>query len=935
MPSNHLYKRHSAMAISILAVILVLIPLLASANPVLAGPPDGDGINPSGQSFTTLHVKFEEGTDTQPPIGAIPPRLRGSVRRIVPLFSLSTQQLDELQARGRSYAAASGLGQPFQNPPNMSMWFEITLTPNTDSEALLVSLMELPQVEVAEFPPVPAPPPAITPDFTGEQGYLGPATDGIDAEYAWMFPGGNGSGVTIYDVEYSWVQTHEDLSKAASVSLLLNAGDSAVDPFSSPQHGTAVLGEVIADNDAKGVTGISWGSGVGLAPANTANLGYNPANAILLAVADGAAGDIILIEQQTTVCGLASGKFGPLEWVQTVFDAIQTAVASGFVVVEAAGNGGVDLDQDGCDDKFDRSVRDSGAIIVGAGGPPGGSDRQRLSFSSYGSRVDLQGWGSGVTTTGYGGRYVNPDDTTNFDFWYTGTFNGTSSASPIVTGAAADVQGIAMSELGAPMTSSAISTLLVNTGSPQLGDTSQKIGPRPDLRQAIIELLGLLPPNNAVDNASVTVNEGDLAENSGTFSDPNGDPVTLSASIGTVVDAGGGIWTWSYTTADGPDDSQTVTITATDDTDLSSEVSFALIVNNVAPDVDAGPDDTIDEGETFTSFGSFTDPGSDTWTATVDYGVGAGSQALALNPDMSFSVSHAYGDDGQYTVMVQVTDKDGGAGADNAIVTVDNVDPTAEIDLSGATDVNGVPTFLANAGDPVNFSGRSTDPGSDDLIPSWNWGDGSAETTTTYLVDPPATDSPFPPGSPEVIARDVTDDQIHTFGDACVYEIGFSTEDDDGGLSLVDHAQVLIAGNADLVRSTGYWLHQYRGNGKVDFDDPRLECYLLIAQHMSVVFSELRSASGIAEAEDVLFVKGNRGSMEELLDRQLLAAWLNFANGAVGLTELVDTDGDDLPDTTFWNALQGAEAVRTDAAATRSELEAQKDILELINTMDE
>ena len=86
--------------------------------------------------------------------------------------------------------------------------------------------------------------------------------------------------------------------------------------------------------------------------------------------------------------------YGPIEVVSPVFDAIQTAVANGFVVVEAAGNGSVNLDQAACGTTFDRTVQDSGAIIVGAGQPPSsGADRQRATFSTFGSRVDVQGWG--------------------------------------------------------------------------------------------------------------------------------------------------------------------------------------------------------------------------------------------------------------------------------------------------------------------------------------------------------------------------------------------------------------------------------------------------------------------------------------------------------------------------------------------------------------
>jgi hypothetical protein len=46
---------------------------------------------------------------------------------------------------------------------------------------------------------------------------------------------------------------------------------------------------------------------------------------------------------------------------------------------------------------------------------------------------------------------------------------------------------------------------------------------------------------------------------------------------------------------------------------------------------------------------------------------------------------------------------------------VTNTPPTATIDLSGAVFVNGTLTGIGKAGQAVSFSGRSTDPGSDDL----------------------------------------------------------------------------------------------------------------------------------------------------------------------------------------------------------------------------
>ena len=79
----------------------------------------------------------------------------------------------------------------------------------------------MPNVEIAEPAPLPHPPPWIPPDFTRNQGYLDSAPVGIEARFSWTIPGGNGSGVTIYDVEYNWLQTHDDLSKASGVVILL------------------------------------------------------------------------------------------------------------------------------------------------------------------------------------------------------------------------------------------------------------------------------------------------------------------------------------------------------------------------------------------------------------------------------------------------------------------------------------------------------------------------------------------------------------------------------------------------------------------------------------------------------------------------------------------------------------------------------------------
>jgi hypothetical protein len=139
--------------------------------------------------------------------------------------------------------------------------------------------------------------------------------------------------------------------------------------------------------------------------ASNSERGWDLANSILVALSAISPGDVILIEQQTY--GPSGHGYVPVEWIPAVYDAIKTATASGVIVVEAAANGGENLgDTSVYGSSFPSGKPDSGAIIVGAGaacGNQGVPSRSRLSWSNYGPRVNVQGWGECVTTTGYGG----------------------------------------------------------------------------------------------------------------------------------------------------------------------------------------------------------------------------------------------------------------------------------------------------------------------------------------------------------------------------------------------------------------------------------------------------------------------------------------------------------------------------------------------------
>jgi predicted extracellular nuclease len=165
-----------------------------------------------------------------------------------------------------------------------------------------------------------------------------------------------------------------------------------------------------------------------------------------------------------------------------------------------------------------------------------------------------------------------------------------------------------------------------------------------------------------------TVNEGSSVTLTATGTDPENGPLTYAWDLdnnGTFESPGQSV---DFAGVDGPA-TFTVNVRVTDNGGLTAVASTIVTVNNVAPVVNAGPDAIVLEGSTFTRSGSFTDPGADTWTATVDYGDGSGVQPLLLN-DKTFVLSHVYANEGIYTVVVTVTDDDGGVGTDTVTVVV-------------------------------------------------------------------------------------------------------------------------------------------------------------------------------------------------------------------------------------------------------------------------
>ncbi len=458
-----------------------------------------------------IRVKTEGVTSA---VGADVSKLKNFVKAedvaFEPLFGAE----ERLIVGAASFAASTG-----RELPNLSLYYTVRAAEHR-LEDLAEKFRKLDVVEAAYVKPPRLLPqqindmlpcageaPPVTPDLTSGllsgQGYLEAAPGGVDARYSWTLPGGSGDGVSIIDIEGAWRFTHED--------LLQNQGG-VVGGIQSAKiewrnHGTAVVGVIGADRNSYGVTGISPDANV---RAISIFGGTGDSAAIRQAADMLNPGDIILIELHSPGPRynfqerIDQKGYIAVEWWPDNFDAIKYATAKGVIVVEAAGNGGENLDDPIYSTRpayfpatwtnpFDRTNRDSGAIIVGAGAPPLGThgrnwdaDRSRLDFSNYGSAVDAQGWGREVTTCGYGDLQ---GPLNNEDVWYTNSFGGTSSASPIVVGAIACTQGVLRAQGKSPMDPTQARDCLRTTGSPQqdaIGrPASQRIGNRPNIKQMI------------------------------------------------------------------------------------------------------------------------------------------------------------------------------------------------------------------------------------------------------------------------------------------------------------------------------------------------------------------------------------------------------------------------------------------------------------------
>ena len=182
------------------------------------------------------------------------------------------------------------------------------------------------------------------------------------------------------------------------------------------------------------------------------------------------------------------------------------------------------------------------------------------------------------------------------------------------------------------------------------------------------------PPPVVTAGSDLSVNEGQaISQQLATFTDAEPPDVHTAAidwgdgtvATGTVSEVGGTV-SGSHTYVD--NGTYVVTVTVTDDEGGSDSDSLTAIVANVAPVVNAGPDQILETGATSTLSATFSDAGTtDTHTADIDWGDGVIEQVTPIIG------SHQYTLPGIYNVTVSVTDNDGGVGVDTLVIKI----PTA------------------------------------------------------------------------------------------------------------------------------------------------------------------------------------------------------------------------------------------------------------------
>ncbi len=377
---------------------------------------------------------------------------------------------------------------PAFQPPDFQNYFAIDCPHGIQLDALLNRILTFSSVEQAymEYGPNFPPNSNSWKYMVGmNQGYLNAAPDGIDAKYAWHFSGGDGKGkVRFIDLEKGWILHHE----AVNVGLLPDTG---MNHGSYTDHGAGVLGIIMMQQNEMGGIGITPKAQGYIMSQWRPDGSHNTADAVMASIAHLHFGDILLLEAQTAD-STENKNLWPVEIRPAIFSTIRLATALGIIVIEAGGNGNLQLNMGNDLDEFESAgkkilnptsadFRDSGAILVAASSHF--APHTRMPYSNYGNRFNCYACGEGVLTAG--NCQGSSEDETHC---YTLRFGGTSCASAIIAGAAIAVQSLMEANYYCRLSPVQMRQILSDDayGSSSMdGRHTDKIGVMPDLKKII------------------------------------------------------------------------------------------------------------------------------------------------------------------------------------------------------------------------------------------------------------------------------------------------------------------------------------------------------------------------------------------------------------------------------------------------------------------
>jgi hypothetical protein len=296
------------------------------------------------------------------------------------------------------------------------------------------------------------------------------------------------------------------------------------------------------------------------------------------------------------------------------------------------------------------------------------------------------------------------------------------------------------------------------------------------------------------------VNDPPVADADGPYSGFEGSPITLdgSGSWDLEDDPGMGditMYEWDLdndgqyddavgVTVDhafGDNGEYTVGLKVTDSFGDIDSATSTVTVANVAPTV-ATPTvaPSPAEGVPLAVSATFSDPGANDgpFTCEVQYGDGSSPVAGIVAGTTCTGPAHAYADDATYTILVTVTDKDGGMGSNTVSVDVANAAPDLEV---------------APATQTVQYS------------------DGIVAVTITasdVSADPPTLTTSSLPGSMAITDDGCTADAGFTTctwtlsgimdEPAGSYTVQVTVDDEDGGVTTADIAIVVVPEDARI-----------------------------------------------------------------------------------------------------------------------------------------